>query len=105
MRKRKIRYRPPLPAPIESGRIYLRIAQQDVGMFRFHLEGEDNLGYMSVLNRWEALLKVTYSPHQTRAMRDCLSAMQEILRFEIIAETLPQKKTPSPAEKASQTQY
>ena len=104
MRKRKIRYRPPLPAPVESGRIYLRIAPQDVGMFRFLLEGEDNLGYMSVLNRWEAILKVTCSPHQVRTMRACLAAMREMLKFEIIAETLPQKKTPPPTEEAPQIQ-
>lgn len=98
MRKRKIRYRPPLPAPAESGRIYLRIAPQNVAMFRFLLEAEDNLGYMSMLNRWEALLKVTYSPHQAGAIRACLSAMREMLTFEIITETLSQKKALSPTE-------
>ena len=85
MRKRKIRYRPPLPCPTRSGRVYIRIAPRHVAMFRFLLEAEDNLGYMSVLNRWEAVLKVTHSPHQTRQMHSCLRAMQEMLPFEIIA--------------------
>ena len=83
-RKAKVRYRPPLPPPVESGRIYLRLKAQDVGMFRFLLEAEDNLGYMSVLDRWQALLKVTFSPHQARQMRACLETMREMLDFEII---------------------
>jgi hypothetical protein len=86
MRKRKIKFPPPLPQPVESGRIYLHIAPRDVAVFRFLLEAEDNLGYMSVLDRWRALLKVTYSPHQARQMRACLHAMREMLSFEIIGE-------------------
>ena len=83
-RKIKIRYRPPLPPPTESGRIYLRLEARDVAMFRFLLEAEENLGYMSVLNRWQALLKITFSPHQARQMRACLGTMREMLDFEII---------------------
>lgn len=84
-RKRKTRYRPPLPPVAESGRIYVRIDSRDVAVFRFLLEAEDNLGYMTVLDRWRALLKVTFSPHQARQMRACLGGMREMLDFEIIA--------------------
>ena len=55
-----------------------------MALFRFLLEAEDNLGYMSVLDRWQALLKVTFSPHQAQQMRDCLETMREMLDFEII---------------------
>ncbi len=95
MRKRKIRYRPPLPAPARSGRIYLRLAPRDVAMFRFLLEAEDNLGYMTVLDRWRALLKVTYSPHQEKAVRACLATMREMLDLEIIGKA-PDAKERSP---------
>ena len=84
-RKRKIRYRPLLPPAVESGRIYIRINSRDVALFRFLLETEDNLGYMTVLDRWRALLKVTFSPHQAWQMRVCLGGMREMLDFEIIA--------------------
>ena len=87
-RKRKIRYRPPLPPAVESGRIYIRIDSRDVAMFRFLLEAEDNLGYMTVLDRWRALLKVTFSPHQARQMRACLGTMREMLDFEVIAGSM-----------------
>ncbi len=100
MRKRKIRYRPPLPAPVESGRIYIRIASRDVAMFRFLLEAEDNLGYLSVLDRWRALLKVVFSPHQTKQIKNCLSNIREVLEFETIAEALPsgEKAVPPQAQ-------
>ena len=87
-RKRKTRYRPPLSPAVESGRIYIRIDSRDVGMFRFLLEAEDNLGYMTVLDRWRALLKVTFSPHQSQQMRACLGGMREMLDFEIIAGSI-----------------
>lgn len=86
-RKRKIRYRPPLPPAKESGRIYIRMDSRDVAMFRFLLEAEDNLGYMTVLDRWRALLKVTFSPHQARQMRACLGTMRAMLDFEIIGRS------------------
>ena len=84
MRKRQRKPRPPLPAPVSSARVYIHIAPADVAMFRFLLEAEDNLGYMSVLNRWEALLKVTCSPHQTKRLRGHLDGMRESLPFTII---------------------
>lgn len=85
MRKRQRKPRPPLPAPVSSARVYIHIAPTDVAMFRFLLEAEDNLGYMSVLNRWEALLKVTCSPHQTARLRHYLAGMKELLPFTLIA--------------------
>ena len=83
--KKPRKARPPLPAPSFSARTYIRIAPEDVAMFRFLLEAEDNLAYMSVLNRWTALLKVTSSPHQTRRLRARLGEMQERLAFDILA--------------------
>ena len=73
-----------LPPPQYSECCYVRLDPKYVAMFKFLLEAEDNLGYMSVLNRWQALLKVTFSPHQARQMRVCLETMREMLDFEII---------------------
>lgn len=84
MRKRLPKPRPPLPAPMSSAWVYIRITPADMAIFRFLLEAEDNLGYMSVLNRWEALLKVTCSPHQTKRLRGYLEGMREKLTFTII---------------------
>ncbi len=45
-------------------------------MFRFLLEGYDNLAYFTVLNRHEALLKIVFSPHRERAARAALEAVR-----------------------------
>ncbi len=75
---------PPLPAPRWSSRLYLRLDPSRVGMFRFLLEAEDNLGYMTVVDRWEAVLQVVFSPHQERSLRRRLEDMRELLPFTFV---------------------
>jgi len=50
-RKRPRKPAPPLPPPRASSRLYARIAPRHIAMFRFLLEAQDNLGYMTVLDR------------------------------------------------------
>lgn len=50
-RKRPRKPSPPLPPPSASSRLYARIAPRHIAMFRFLLEAQDNLGYMTVLDR------------------------------------------------------
>ncbi|WP_035067368.1 DUF4911 domain-containing protein [Nitratidesulfovibrio termitidis] len=50
-RKRPRKPSPPLPPPRTSARLYARIAPRHIAMFRFLLEAQDNLGYMTVLDR------------------------------------------------------
>ncbi|MBG3878520.1 DUF4911 domain-containing protein [Desulfovibrio oxamicus] len=50
-RKRPRKPSPPLPPPHESSRLYARIAPRHIAMFRFLLEAQDNMGYMTVLDR------------------------------------------------------
>lgn len=80
-KKRRIHYGKALPPPPHSACIYVQLAPRDVGMFRFLLEAEDNLGYMSVVDRWSAALKVVFSPHQEQALRAWLAGISETLRF------------------------
>ncbi|MEG2172279.1 MAG: DUF4911 domain-containing protein [Desulfovibrionaceae bacterium] len=44
-----------------------------VGMFRFLLEGYDNLAYFTVLERRTALLKLVFSPHREYFVREALA--------------------------------
>ena len=80
-KKRRIRFGPVLPAPERSTCMYVQIAARDVAMFRFLLEAEDNLGYMSVVDRWSAALKVVFSPHQEKALRAWLKDAKTMLSF------------------------
>ncbi|MEI3479629.1 MAG: DUF4911 domain-containing protein [Bilophila sp.] len=47
-----------------SDKLLVTLPPQQVGMFRFLLEGYDNIASFTVLDRSEALLKVFFSPHQ-----------------------------------------
>ena len=80
-RRRARKMRPPLPAPRFSSCLYVRLASADVAMFRFLLEAEDNLAYISTVDRWASVLRVTFSPHQADAVRDCLAAIQTRIPF------------------------
>ena len=55
-------------------------------MFRFLLEAEDNLAYMSTVDRWACVLRVTFSPHQHAAVRHCLESIRTQICFEEICE-------------------
>lgn len=74
-----------LPPPMRSGRLYCRIDPSLVHMFRYLLEAEDNLGLMTVVDRWGAVLQVRFSPHQEREVREYLTGMQESVPFTILS--------------------
>ena len=82
--RRPWRRRVCLPPPEWSGRLYVRIAPGKVHMFRYLLEAEDNLGIMTVVDRWSAVLMVRFSPHQAGEMRAHLASMQASLEFALV---------------------
>ena len=73
------------PPPSWSERVFLEINPHDVHMFRYLLEAYDNLGYMSVVDRWRAVLRVSYSPHQRREFLEILDDIRETVNFSMLA--------------------
>lgn len=73
-------------APRYSGHLYCRIEPSRVHMFRFLLEAEDNLGLMTVVDRWGAVLMLRFSPHQERELREFLLGMQETVDFTVLPD-------------------
>jgi hypothetical protein len=71
------------PAPARSARLYILIAPSQVHMFRFLLEAQDNLGIMTVADRWRAALLLRFSPHQEKAVREFLESARQTLPFSI----------------------
>ncbi len=67
-----------------SSCVYVKIAPSQVGMFRFLLEAYDNLALFTVLDKFEAILKVFYSPHQAKEAQERLADMQSLVDFEIL---------------------
>jgi len=88
-KQRRFRFGRILPPPVSSTCMYVQIAPRDVAMFKFLLEAEDNLGYMSVVDRWSAALKVVFSPHQEREMRGWLKDAATKLDFKEIWPNRP----------------
>lgn len=70
---------PPLAVPSCSGLLLVRVPPARVGMFRFLLEGYDNLAYFTVLERQTALLKLVFSPHREYFVRAALMQMAETM--------------------------
>lgn len=75
------RMRPPCN---RSARIYLRLPRQDVARLRFLLEAHDNLGLVSVLDRWEAVVTIIHSPDQTAELREALERFKDMLPLEVL---------------------
>ena len=80
----KKRARRPFPPLRESFRLLVRLAPEDVAMFRFLLEAMDNLAGFTVLDRKEALLKVFGSAHQEQAIFNALREMGESLKLDVL---------------------
>ncbi len=83
-RKRKSVKLWPLPAPKNSSVLYVQVLPKDVGMFRFLLEARDNLALFTVLDRHGAVLKVMYSPHQEKLVKEALQGMTEVIPIEFL---------------------
>ena len=78
-----------LPPPRWSARLLLTLRPQDVGMFRFLLEGYDNAATFTVLDAHAAILKLGYSPREEGRVRRLLAD---------IAQSLPLRVAPWPTD-------
>ncbi|MGE9984616.1 DUF4911 domain-containing protein [Desulfovibrio sp. SGI.169] len=79
----------PLPPPRRSGRLLLRLAPENVALFRFLLEAYDNCAYFTVLERRPALLKLVFSPQRERAARRALAEISHSLPLRLEEWPLP----------------
>ncbi|MBC16044.1 MAG: DUF4911 domain-containing protein [Desulfovibrio sp.] len=73
------------PAPERSERMYIRIEPSRIALFRFLLEGYDNLGIFTVTNKFKGILQLRYSPHQRREMQRFIEAVRTEMEVEEVA--------------------
>ena len=85
-----------LPPAFSSAVLVIRIAPRDVGLFRFLLEGRDNLGLFTVLDPRAALLKLLFSPHQAADMRIALREMAACVPFVVEEWPVPPEASEAP---------
>ena len=71
------------PAATRSEHVLVQAAPDQIHMFRFLLEGYDNLALFTVLNRKTGVLKVVFSPHQRAEARAALEAVAEVIPVRI----------------------
>ncbi|NDV18789.1 DUF4911 domain-containing protein [Pseudodesulfovibrio sp. JC047] len=76
------------PPPKTSARTYIRIDTADIGVFRFLLEGYDNLGIFTVVNKFKGILVLRYSPHLKREVQVFLKAVATEMKMEVIPTPL-----------------
>ena len=72
-----------LPAAVASEALLIRIAPSDTGLFRYLLEGGDNLARLTVLDPKKALFKLLFSPHQREELMELLDSMRQTVSFEV----------------------
>lgn len=74
------------PPPTRSERLYIRIDPAKTGLFRFLLEPHDNLGIFTVVNKFEGVLMLRFSPHQKREMKQFLRDVRTMMDVTIVME-------------------
>ncbi len=71
--------------PRWSRRLYLRVPRREIAYVKFILESYDNLAFMSVLDRFEALLCLTFSPDQEAEVRELVRGLAREVEIEEIS--------------------
>ncbi len=66
-----------------SHKVLVKITPHNIGIFRFLLESYDNLACFTVLDKYEGLVKVFFSPDQDGEVQQALNAIDEVIRLEI----------------------
>ncbi len=67
--------------PHTSQRVYLRMAPKDIAFFKFTLESYDNLAYLSIVDKYAALLQLVHTPGNKQEVRHFLTSMQTEVDF------------------------
>ncbi|MBP9943285.1 MAG: DUF4911 domain-containing protein [Desulfomicrobium sp.] len=73
--RRKTRREWPLAPPRRSSEVlYAEVPRNQIALYRFLLEGYDNLAVMSVVDRYRAVIKLRFLPDAERTLRGILLA-------------------------------
>ncbi|MDY7001478.1 MAG: DUF4911 domain-containing protein [Thermodesulfobacteriota bacterium] len=70
--------------PRWSRRLYIRISPADTAQFKFLLESYGHLAYLSVVDRYAAVARISFSPDQESEVRDFLDAVRSGIAFTVL---------------------
>jgi len=69
---------------IYSKRLYVKIPRDQIGYFKFILESYENLCYMSVIDRFEAIIKISYLEDQKEELDYFINGLKKEIGLEVI---------------------
>ncbi|WP_459877463.1 DUF4911 domain-containing protein [Desulfothermus naphthae] len=69
---------------IYSKRLYVKIPRDQIGYFKFILESYENLCYMSVIDRFEAIIKISYLEDQKEELYYFINGLKKEIGLEVI---------------------
>lgn len=64
----------PVPPETRSLTLYAEIPRSSIALYRFLLEGYDNLAVMSVVDRFRAVIRLRCATHAEKTLREFLAA-------------------------------
>ena len=59
-----------------SQRIFVRVPRQEIAYVRFILEAYDNLAYLSVADKYVAVLRIVFSPCERQTVEQVLAGLE-----------------------------
>lgn len=79
--------------PVWSKRMYISIPRREIVLFKFMLECEHNLALMTVVDKYEAVIKLSYSPDQIQEIECFLNRMQAQMSLDRLPVPGKEEKT------------
>lgn len=73
-------------APAWSERLYIRVHRKDIAYLKFILEGYDNLALLTVVDKYEAVLHLSYGPGRQEEILEFLEGMSKEIHLEKVFE-------------------
>ncbi|WP_291319806.1 DUF4911 domain-containing protein [Desulfonatronospira sp.] len=72
------------PGPLFSSRVYVELERKDIALFKFLLESMDNLAYMSVVDKYRAVVQLVCSPGAMDDLDDFLAAVGREINLKVV---------------------
>ena len=73
---------------IYSKRLYLQLDRKYIALFKFFLEGYDNLAYLTVVDKYKAVLQLVFSHEFEEFVYDFIKNVQLEIPIKIIYNNL-----------------
>lgn len=76
---------------IFSRRIYVQVNRKDIALFKFLLESRDNLAYLTVVDKYKAVVQVVCGYGFESEMEEFLNAASEEMFTKIVYDSFPEQ--------------